>query len=326
MEAATGVTKRNFDIALAGELNLDLVLYGLPHEMAMERELIASGFTMTLGSSSAILAHNMAKLGCSACFLGKVGDDPMGEIAVANLRDAGVDTSRITLADRGVSTGVTVLLPHGRERHILTYMGAMACLTGADIDDAFLLGSRHLHLSSLFLQTGLRPHVPELFRRARALGLTISLDTNDDPEDQWEGVNELLPLIDVILPNEDEACRMTGCSDVKHAINALAERVPLVGVKCGARGAWVAYGATRMHVDSVSVAPVDTIGAGDSFNAGFLTAYVRGRDPETCAAFGNVCGALSTLRSGGTEAFRDDTLRDRFLHEHGMAHDMERAM
>lgn len=317
MQAPVQSTLRSFDIALAGEINLDLVLYGLPCDMPLERELLVSGFSMTLGSSSAILAHNMAKLGCATALLGKVGDDEMGAMAVARLREAGVDTERITLAADGVSTGVTVLLPHGRQRHILTYMGAMATLTGRDVDDAFLSSSRHLHLSSLFLQTGLRPFVPELLRRARAAGMSTSLDTNDDPDDLWEGISELLPLVDVLLPNEDEACRMTGCSNVVRAVDALSAQVPLVAVKCGADGVVIAQGSTLLRVPGISVTPVDTIGAGDSFNAGFLTAFLRGHDAETCGEAGNMCGALSTLRIGGTEAFRDDALREAFLLEHG---------
>lgn len=317
VRAATQLSRRIVDVVVAGELNLDLVLYGLPAMMEMERELLASHFSMTLGSSSAILVHNMAKLGCSAAFLGKVGDDAMGKIAVSHLREAGVDTTRISVAPKGIATGVTVLLPHERQRHILTYMGAMAALTEADVDDAFLLQGRHLHLSSLFLQTGLRPGAATLLRRAREAGLTISLDTNDDPEGRWEGVAELLPLVDVVIPNDAEACRMMDCTDVEEALERLAAHVPLVAVKCGASGARLAYGTVRADIAGTRVAPVDTIGAGDSFNAGFLTAYLRGHDPETCAAAGNLCGALSTLRSGGTEAFRDDELREGFLQEHG---------
>ena len=324
MKSPAGPIRRSFEIAVVGELNLDLVLYGLPRDMPVERELLASGFSMTLGSSSAILAHNIAKLGCTTAFLGKVGDDAMGAMAVGWLREAGVDTKGITLAEGGVATGVTVLLPHGGERHILTYMGAMATLTGADVNEEFLQSSRHLHLSSLFLQTGLRPHVPELLRRARAAGITTSLDTNDDPDDQWEGVSDLLPLVDMLLPNDAEACRMTGCANVERAAEALAAKVPLVAMKCGADGALLAHGGTLRRVPGVRVTPVDTIGAGDSFNAGFLAAYLRGHDPETCGEAGTVCGALSTLRSGGTEAFRDDVLRESFLRTHG-GRWMERA-
>ena len=311
--------KRRFDMTLAGELNLDLVLQGLPAAMPVERELLASGFRMTLGSSSAILAHNLAKLGCAVGFVGLVGDDDMGRTAVTYLQQAGVDVGGVRIAADGTSTGVTVLLPHGQERHILTYPGTMSALTPADMPLEYLADSRHLHLSSLFLQKGLRPHVAKLFRQMLAAGLTVSLDTNDDPEDGWTGLAELLPLVDVLLPNASEACRMTGCTDLERAVDQLAATVPLVVVKCGPDGAFLAQGTSRMRIPGVRVDPVDTIGAGDSFNAGFLTGYLRGQAPIDCVHAGNTCAALSTLRSGGVDAFCDGNLRNSFLGEHGPA-------
>lgn len=309
--------KQGFDITMVGEVNLDMVLYGLPAEMPLERELLASGFSMTLGSSSAILAHNMATLGVSVGFQGQVGDDMMGRTALERLRTSGVNTERIATVNDGVGTGVTLLLPHDGKRHILTYMGTMATLTARDVDVPALCTGRHFHLSSLFLQQGLRPDVAELLQKVRAAGLTISLDTNDDPEDRWEGIAELLPLVDILMPNEAEACRMAGCVELEEAVDRLAAVVPLVVVKCGQSGALVAQRGERTRVPGIKVTPKDTIGAGDSFNAGFLTAYLRGQGAAACAAAGNVCGALSTLRSGGTEAFTDAALRTSFLQQHG---------
>jgi sugar/nucleoside kinase (ribokinase family) len=144
--------------------------------------------------------------------------------------------------------------------------------------------------------------------------LTLSLDTNDDPEDLWGGaLDELLDIVDIFLPNEDEACRISGKADGESAIEALAKRVPLVGVKCGKRGALVQAGGQRRLVPAERVTPVDTIGAGDSFDAGFLAAYLRGETPEACAALGNLTAALSTLRAGGTESFRDREMVREFL-------------
>jgi sugar/nucleoside kinase (ribokinase family) len=308
-----GSLKRSFDITIAGELNLDLVMYGLPDEMPLERELLATAFAATLGSSSAILAHNIAVLGAFVGFSSLIGDDPWGKLATERLLEAGVDASQIRVAVDGTATGVTILLPHRNGRHILTYPGTMATLTLNDLDLGYLSSGRHFHFSSFFLQSALRPDVLSLFRRMRHAGLTISLDTNDDPEDRWEGVFDLLPFVDVLLPNAAEACRMTGCDDLARAVDKLASMVPLVVVKCGADGALVASGSMRASVPGVVVQPVDTIGAGDSFNAGFLAGYLRGLDPHTCAVAANLCAALSTLRPGGTEAFRDAPLRTAFF-------------
>lgn len=304
------------DITIAGETNLDLILYGLPEEMPAERELLGSGFKVTLGGSSSILAHNLAALGARVGFISNVGSDEMGEIAVARLGEGGVDLSHITCR-KGVGTGVTLLLPHGRRRHILTYLGAMAEMTVADLDLAYLTSSRHFHLSSLFLQTGLQPGLPKLFDQLKQAGLTISLDTNDDPSDTWGGVlDQLLDKIDLLLPNEDEIMRITRKDTLEGALDALAQRVPLIVVKCGSRGAVVQHGNRRDWVEPIRVTPIDTIGAGDSFNAGFLSFYLNGEDALRAAAMGNVSGALSTLRSGGTEAYRDVELRNTFLKQH----------
>lgn len=306
-----------FDVTIAGEINLDLILYGLPSAMPVERELLASDFQATLGSSSAILAHNLGVLGARVGFITQVGRDPLGRIALERLGESGVDISRTTFNDSR-ATGVTVLLHHGAERRILTYPGTMSEMTVADLDIEYLCSSRHFHLSSLFLQSGLSPGVPDLFRRLKKAGLTLSLDTNDDPSGKWSGVlEELLDLVDILLPNEAEACRIARRNTLDEALAALAGRVPLVAVKCGGRGAVVQKGKERFAAAPVAVTPVDTIGAGDSFNAGFLFAWLQGHGPEACARAGNIAGALSTLRLGGTESWRDRKLVDSFLGEHG---------
>lgn len=311
--------QKTFDITIAGETNLDLILYGLPEEMPVERELLGSDFKVTLGGSSSILAHNLATLGNRVGFASQVGSDEMGDIALARLAESGVDFSQIK-RQHHIDTGVTLLLPHGRGRHILTYLGAMAEMTVSDLSLDYLTSSRHFHLSSLFLQTGLQPGLPELFDRLKAAGLTISLDTNDDPSDTWGGVlDQLLDRIDLLLPNEDEIMRIARRPTLEQSLDLLAARVPLIVVKCGARGAVVQKGNRRDWVSPISVEPVDTIGAGDSFNAGFLNSYLKGEDPVRAATMGNVTGALSTLRTGGTEAFRDIELRETFLKQHAPA-------
>jgi sugar/nucleoside kinase (ribokinase family) len=303
-----------FDVTLAGEVNLDLILYGLPREMPVERELLATDFGLTLGSSTAIIAHNLAALGMKVGFITKSGADPLGAVAMRWLEDAGVDLSRSIAATDGVKTGVTMLLHHGETRHILTYPGVMATMTAAQLDVDYLAGGRHFHVSSIFLQEALRPDLPSLCRELKARGLTISLDTNDDPEDKWGApLDELLGIVDVFLPNEDEAKRMAGTEDAEAALTLLAQRVPVVAMKCGSRGSVVARGLQRWTVAPRTVQPVDTIGAGDSFNAGFLKGYLNHLPLDECAAFGNATAALSTLRQGGTESFRDHALLREFL-------------
>jgi sugar/nucleoside kinase (ribokinase family) len=306
--------QKRFDVTIAGEINLDLILYGLPAVMPTERELLASDFRLTLGSSSAIVAHNLAALGLSVGFITRLGGDALGSIALERLAERGVDLTCVKCVSGGTSTGVTILLDHEGKRHILTYPGTMFEMVAADLDMAYLASGRHFHLSSFFLHKALQSDLARIFRQLKAEGLTLSLDTNDDPEDCWgNGFDEILGIVDIFLPNEDEACRITGKPDAESAIEVLAKRVPLVAVKCGKRGALVQAGTQRWLLPAARVTPVDTIGAGDSFNAGFLAAYLRGEAPDACAAFGNRTAALSTLRPGGTESFRDSGLVKDFL-------------
>jgi sugar/nucleoside kinase (ribokinase family) len=305
-----------FDVTIAGELNLDLILYGLPAVLETERELLADNMTLTLGSSSAIVAHNLAALGCRVGFISRIGDDAMGKLALERLAESGVDVSRVR-RDGNSKTGITVVLQHGAQRHMLTYMGTIAELGFEDLDLDYLKSSRHFHLSSFYLQHKLRPRVPELFQKLKAAGLTVSLDTNDDPEDAWQGsLTEALRLVDVFLPNEREAKRIAGTDDLEAAISCLSAMVPLVVVKMGNRGARAQCRDRQLVSPSVPVDIVDAVGAGDSFNAGFLSQYVAGAELTACLAAGNLAGAFSTMRPGGTEAFRDRNARESFWREH----------
>ena len=304
-----------FDITIAGELNLDLILYGLPEQLQPERELLADRMLLTLGSSSAIVAHNLSALGSRVGFQSRIGDDSMGQIALDRLKQSKVDVSNVRIVPGSTTTGLTVILHHEHWRNILTYSGTIAELTWQDLDLDYLADSRHFHLSSLYLQKSLRPKVAELFRFLKSRGLTISLDTNDDPDDRWDGdLHELLRQVDVFLPNEREACKAARTEDLEDAITKLSKLAPLVVVKLGRKGALAQRGSERFTAPSREVVPVDTVGAGDSFDAGFLHEYVRGSDLNQCLANANAAGALSTTRPGGTEAFRDAAHREAFLN------------
>ena len=306
-----------FDVTIAGELNLDLILYGLPEQLEPERELLADRMMLTLGSSSAIVAHNLSALGSRVGFQSRIGDDSLGRISLEQLQESGVDVSNVRVVRSAITTGLTVILHHEQWRNILTYVGTIAELTWDDLDLQYLADSRHFHFSSYYLQKSLRPRVAELFRYLKSKGLTISLDTNDDPEDRWEGgLHELLPHVDVFLPNEREACKAAGTEKLEDAIDRLSEMVPLLVVKLGRKGALARKGSERFTAEAREIVPVDSVGAGDSFDAGFLHEYVRGSDLAKCLASGNRAGALSTTRPGGTEAFRDSAHRERFLREH----------
>ena len=308
-----------FDVTIAGELNLDLILYGLPDELPPEREFLADRMMLTLGGSSSILAHNLAALGSRVGFQSRSGDDELGQMALQFLEQGGADVSRVRRVPGPVKTGLTVVLQRQAWRNMVTYSGTIAELAWDDLDLDYLADSRHFHFSSFYLQRGLRPRVPELFRKMKAAGLSISLDTNDDPDDTWEGgLQEALRYVDVFLPNEREAQKAAGVGDLETAVMKLAELVPLVVVKLGPEGTLAQRGRERFVRPALAVTAVDAVGAGDSFDAGFLHQYVRGADLTICLAAGNLAGAFSTTRPGGTEAFRDVEYLKQFFQEHGL--------
>jgi sugar/nucleoside kinase (ribokinase family) len=308
-----------FDVTVAGELNPDLILYGLPQTLAPEREYLVSGMTLTLGSSSAIFAHNLAALGSRVGFISRIGDDPLGQICMERLAAGGVDVSRVRRAGAQPGTGITVVLSSTGSRHILTYPGTMAEIDFEDLDLEYLAASRHFHLSSFFLLRALLPRMKDLFRGMQEAGLTTSLDINDDPEDKWDsGLGDVLRHVDVFFLNERELKKLSGKNDVSAAADAVSRSVSRVVVKLGASGALMRWRGEEWRNSAIPVSSTDFVGAGDSFDAGFIHQFVRGADPARCLAYGNLAGSFSTIRAGGTEAFRDRRLLDDFLSQHWM--------
>jgi len=258
---AHDVDPRRPDFAVVGELNPDLIVYGLPRELPEEREILATGSTLTLGSSSAIFAHNLALLGNKVTFSSRIGPDVLGEMCRQKLQEAGVDTSHVRRSNSGSNTGITLILPLTETRRILTYPGTMFEMEIGDLDLDYLAAAKHFHLSSLFLHRKLSRDIPGLFREMRRRGLTTSLDTNDDPENKWEGVLEdVLPLVDVLLCTEEELVKI---AKVEDAVENVSSKVPLLVVKRGADGA-SAYGSgLKIDVPSLRVDVKDSVGAGD---------------------------------------------------------------
>ena len=292
----------DLDVLVAGELNPDLILSapGLTPRFG-QREVLVESAELTIGSSSAIFACGAARLGLRVGFVGVVGDDEFGRFMSRSLAAAGVDVSAM-IVDQKERTGLSVILSRGADRAILTSLGAIRALEGRHIPDSLLGKARHVHVGSFFLQTGLQGDAIDLFRRARSLGLTTSLDTNWDPAGAWKGVDEILPLTDVFLPNAMEAQALTGTGDPEAALARLAEVVPCVAVKLGGEGAVARRGTETARVAARPVALVDTVGAGDSFDAGFLYGQLHHWPLDRSLKLGVACGSLSTRAAGGTAA------------------------
>lgn len=303
-----------FDILVAGEINPDLIVSGNVIPEFGQVEKLVDSATLAMGSSSAIFACGAARLGLKVAFIGVCGEDVFGQFMLDEMSKRNVDVKHVIVRKDG-QTGLSVILSRQSDRAILTHTGLIAELRASDIGDDLLLQSRHLHVASYFLQTKLQPELSDLFKRARSFGLTTSLDTNYDPSEKWPGVNELLAVTNVFLPNEAEAKSLTGAENADEAADRLKVRVEALAIKLGKDGALGLSMGQRVRVKSIPVNVVDTVGAGDSFDAGFIFGYLNDWELEKSVRLACVCGALSTERAGGTNG--QPTLDEAMKHVSG---------
>jgi len=300
-------------ILVIGELNVDIVATGLRSLPEMGAEILAEDCELTLGSASAIFAAGAAKLGHTVTFVSQVGRDYFGNFCIGKLKQLGVATRHVARrADE--KTGITIALSGQHDRALVTYCGAVATLTSACVDEALMKRHNHLHLTSYYLQKALQPSFPEIFRRAKALGLTTSFDPNSDPSNKWsKSIDGVLRYTDVLFVNEREAAQLTRSRTPKAALKTLGMKVHCAVIKRGPHGAMaILDGAAASH-SGFKVTAVDTTGAGDSFDAGFITAYLREAPLPECLRIGNACGALSATRVGGTSGQPTETELQAFL-------------
>jgi sugar/nucleoside kinase (ribokinase family) len=311
-------------ILVVGELNVDIILSGMSAFPSLGTEILADGLHIVMGSSSAICAAGLARLGARVDFLGKVGIDYYGDFAIDQLRLLGVGTERV-IRDGVIRTGATISLTYPQDRAMITYLGCIPHLRLEDINTSILRRYDHLHVGSYFLQRSLQPGLPELFRRARRARLTTSLDTGHDPDENWarDELRELLELVDVFMPNDEEARAIAGVDDTdaahptETALRKLAAFARLVVVKCGPDGAMALHDGQLVRAPGFQVEAVDTTGAGDSFGAGFIYAHkVQGMPLDEALRFANACGALSATGFGGTASQPTATQALSFLKEH----------
>ena len=300
-------------ILVIGELNVDIVATGLRSAPEMGAEILAEDCELTLGSASAIFAAGMAKLGYDVTFVSQVGRDYFGDFCIRTLQQLGVATRHVA-RKANEKTGVTIALSGKRDRALVTHPGAVATLTSACIDRTLMKRHNHLHLTSYYLQKALHPSFAAVFQQAKELGLTTSFDPNSDPSNKWSrNIDTVLRYTDVLFVNEREASLLTRSRTPNAALKTLGTKVACAVIKRGPRGALAIHKGTTARDSGFKVAAVDTTGAGDSFDAGFLSAYLRHAPLAECLRIGNACGALSATRVGGTSGQPTDPELQTFL-------------
>lgn len=298
--------EKKYDVLVVGELNVDLILSDIGSFPEIGKEVFSKDMILTLGSSSAILANNLSIWGVNVAFLGKLGKDSYSDLVLGTLNRSGVNTDHIIISENS-KTGITVAFSYGDDRAMVTYPGAMSELKESDVKDEVLKKARHLHVSSVFMQESLKPDIIKLFKRAKNFGLTTSLDTQWDPFEKWDlDYRNLLPYVDVFLPNETELMNLVKTGSVKEAIEKIRDFSNIVVVKQSVKGSELfSKEETIFQTAFLNENVVDAIGAGDSFNAGFLKEYLKKSDLKKCMEQGAVSGAVNTTGPGGTGAFQN---------------------
>lgn len=304
-------------VLVAGDINADIVLSGLAHLPRPEQDIVADRLDILTGGQAATIARSLARLGLQVGICGRVGQDDYGDRALRELRADGVDVSGI-IVDPTLQTGITVVLSAGTERGFATYMGSIPALRRSDVDHESLANADHLHVSSFYLQSSLRPELPQLLDEAHQLGLTVSLDPGWDSSGEWRNdIFDVLSRTDVFLPNELEATTITSTQTVQQALDVLALTTETVVVKRGAQGAIARSGSLVVTCPPFPVDVADVTSAGDVFNAGFLYAYLAGWDLHRGLELANACGALATTRVGSLGVIKGVDEVQAFLREHG---------
>ncbi|MFT3702192.1 MAG: carbohydrate kinase family protein [Agriterribacter sp.] len=309
---------KKFDVSVIGELNIDIILNGNDSLPEIGKEILARQMNITLGSSAAIFASNVSSLGARVSFQGKLGKDVFGDMVIRALELKGVDTDGIKQQE-DLRTGATVVLNFGTDRAMITHPGAMEDLKAEDIDWDMVQQSSHLHFSSFFIQKGIQKDIGKIFRKAKSHGLTTSFDMQWDPAEKWDiDLQDILPHVDIFLPNETEILHITGCCTIHEAVASIEDFSNMVVVKQGKTGSTVfTRGKSFFQPAFLNENVIDAIGAGDSFNAGFVYKFIQNQSLQTCQEFGNIIGAVSTTAAGGTSAFNDkrkifETAKERF--------------
>lgn len=295
---------KKYDILALGELNVDLLLNHIAGFPEIGKEIFARDMTLTLGSSTAIFAANAATLGSRVSFVGMIGKDSFGDVVKSSLQARNVDVSNLIEAE-SAATGLTAILNYDNDRANVTYPGAMSIMGVKDIKPEVISQARHVHVSSVFLQETLHRELMEIVRLVKDCGATLSMDVQFDPEEKWEfDYEKILPMVDVFMPNEQELMAITRKDSVGEAVDAILPFINVAVVKMGTRGSLlVTREGRRLMPAMLNNNVVDAIGAGDSFDAGFISAYVAGKDLEYCQWLGNLTGAVNTTAAGGTGAF-----------------------
>lgn len=294
--------QKQWDVITVGDVFLDIVLSGFAQWPQPGEEVEAASLQYEAGGGAAITACGLAKLGAKTAIVAATGQADSAWLR-ARLSGCGVAVDELRLHPTE-PTAVTVSVSTPQDRAFFTYPGAnrwLGELLNATSTRQLLQQARHVHLAT----TPAAKTLAELSAELQQAGCTVSLDAGWQPA--WlsdPDVRRALRGVDLFMPNEREAALMTQATDPEAMLRAFAQAgLRGVALKLGARGSMLRWEERLYACPPRPVQPLDTTGAGDCFDAGFIHAWLKGETPLRCLQYGNVCGALSTLRLGGLQGF-----------------------
>lgn len=294
-------------VLVIGELNVDLILNQIDGFPKIGTEILSSELNLTLGSSSAIFASNLSAQGQEVFFLGMVGTDQFGALVQDCLKENNVDTNLI-IESTVHKTGVTVVMNYNMDRAMITYPGAMDHLSINEVKKIDMTKFDHVHISSIFLQPLIKRDIISILKICKEYGISTSLDPQWDPSEKWDiDLENILPLVDVFLPNEKEFLALTNSKDLQNGVQTLNGNHNLIAIKEGEKGSTLFF-KNKPPISKkayLNENVVDCIGAGDSFDSGFIHSFIHNQSYEECLERGNIMGAANTTHSGGTSAFKN---------------------
>jgi sugar/nucleoside kinase (ribokinase family) len=285
----------HYDVIVVGDYCLDLIFMGLPGPPEAGREVVAEAFDAVPGGTcNAVFA--MHRLGIRVGWAGDFGADTYSRTILEQARGEGLDDRLFVHHERPMRR-VTVSASFPGERAFIAYYDPDPPIP-AGIKALARASARLVYVPGLY--TGGAFKLGMQLMHAKGMRLAMDGNTNDDATLADPKVEQSIRGADLFFPNRAEALRLTGESDLERALLALGRLCPLVVVKDGPNGAQAIQSGQETCSPAIPVSPMDTTGAGDAFNAGFIKAWLDGLDLAQCLRWGNIVGGLSTLGAGGT--------------------------
>lgn len=286
---------------IVGDINVDLIFKGVQAPPVMGQEIFVPSMDLCLGGSAANTASALGKLGTRSYLWTTIAQDEFGAILLRLLHEYGVEIDYIQ-HNGNKKTGVSIALTNHQDRSFVSYRGTNEDLDFNQIQDRDIAEHSYLHVSGFNWKKNFGGYLG-LFQRAKRLGVRTSLDLGWTEFDTYRNrLLELLPYVDYFFPNEMEAFALTQSSDISTALKCLSKKTEVPVITLGSKGAITLWQGKEYFQPSFHVESIDSVGAGDSFDAGFLWAIGQGIFPPEALKIANACGALTTTGVGGAGA------------------------